>query len=60
MRCIYSNNRCFSIDEKRLKEIYDENITKFIQIVCSMCIKNRYSRTKERLSKRKIIVVNTL
>ncbi|MEM4483422.1 MAG: hypothetical protein QXS19_05855 [Candidatus Methanomethylicia archaeon] len=60
MRCIYSNNRCFSIDDKRIKEIYDEDITKFIQIVCSMCIKNRYSRTKERLSKRKIIVVNTL
>ncbi|MEM4976085.1 MAG: hypothetical protein QXT64_02030 [Desulfurococcaceae archaeon] len=60
-KCLYYNSVCKPLTrDERVKKIYEEDITKFIHVVCSMCIKNRYSRAKERISKKKYVVVNTL
>ncbi|MEM4827197.1 MAG: hypothetical protein QXK07_04065 [Desulfurococcaceae archaeon] len=60
-KCLYYNAVCKALTrDERVKKIYEEDITKFIQLICSMCIKNRYSRAKERLSKKRYVVVNTL
>ncbi|MEM1832374.1 MAG: hypothetical protein QXJ97_12705 [Desulfurococcaceae archaeon] len=59
-KCLYYNSVCKPLFEERIKKMYEEDIVKFIQVVCGMCIKNRYSRAKDRISKKKYVVVNTL
>jgi hypothetical protein len=48
------------MSDPRLKELYKTDVIKFIQVVCSMCVKKQYANAKERLSKKKYVVVNTL
>lgn len=60
MMCLFSNNSCKSLDNEKIKQIYEQDINQFIHNICSMCIKNRYARAKERASKKRYVVVNTL
>lgn len=59
-KCIYYNAGCKSLEEERIRKIYEQDINQFIHNICSMCIKNRYARAKERLAKKRYVVVNTL
>jgi hypothetical protein len=59
--CLFSNRKCTALErEKRLKTLYETDIEKFIHTVCSMCIKKQYANAKERISRKKYVVVNTL
>lgn len=61
--CIFVNAKCKALENQQLAKLYETDIQKYILQVCSMCVKNRYARAKERLSK-KILktysIVNTL
>ena len=60
-RCLFNSSRkCDAMSDPRLKELYKTDVIKFIQVVCSMCVKKQYANAKERISKKKYVVVNTL
>jgi len=61
VRCLFNSlKKCDVMSDPRLKELYKTDVIKFIQVVCSMCVKKQYANAKERLSKKKYVVVNTL
>lgn len=61
VKCIFYNAKCTSRErDNRVEEIYALDVKQFITLICGVCIKNRYARTKERLSKTRYTVVNTL
>jgi len=59
--CIFSNRKCYPRTvNKDIDKMYSEDIEKFIKEICSMCVKKQYANAKERISKKKYVVVNTL
>jgi len=58
--CLFSKRRCRAMDDQKIKMIYERDISEFIYKVCGMCIKKQYANAKERMSKKKYVVVNTL
>lgn len=61
VKCLFNSSRkCDAMSDPRLKELYKTDVIKFIQVVCSMCVKKQYANAKERMSKKKYVVVNTL
>lgn len=60
IECVFSNNKCKPRNDKRINKLYNDDIIKFFNSVCSYCIKNKYARAKDRLSKKHYTVVNTL
>jgi len=58
--CIFYKSKCKPLEDQVLKQLRETNILEFIHKVCSMCIKNRYSRAKMLALKRRYVVVNTL
>jgi hypothetical protein len=58
--CIFYKSKCKPLEDQALKQLRESNILEFIHKVCSMCIKNRYSRAKMLALRRRYVVINTL
>jgi len=60
IECIFHRGKCKPATDQTLKQLRETNIAEFIHKVCSMCIKDRYSRAKILALRRRYVVINTL
>jgi hypothetical protein len=59
--CLFRKAKCKPIQEhKKLLQLRQLHIDKFIYAVCSMCVKKQYASSKELRTKKHYVVVNTL
>jgi len=60
MECLFSRRVCRPVVDPHISQLRNTNVMEFIIKVCSMCIKKQYANSKERLSRKKYMVMNTL
>jgi hypothetical protein len=60
MNCIFHTRKCRPCEYTSIKQLRDNDVVEFIHKICSMCIKDRYSRAKLLAIRRRYVVVNTL
>jgi len=58
--CMFHRGRCRPTSNDQLRQLRESSVLDFIQRVCSVCIKDRYSRAKMKAVTGKYVVVNTL